>query len=121
MVNIYLDVNVLVDIIGERKCNFDVMIGNSDTTISVLSVHILSYLLKKKIPDEIFEKIVGRFKLVDLDNSMVKKALRGPTSDFEDNVQLYSAVAGECDYFLTLDKKLLKMKYFGKMRICDRL
>jgi len=44
--------------------------------------------------------------------------MTGPTDDFEDNVQLHSAVMGDCDYFLTMDKKLIKMKYFGKMRIC---
>lgn len=119
MANIYLDVNVLVDILGERKHDFSAMIGNNETTISVLSVHILSYILRRKAPDELLEKIVERFRMVDLDNTLVKKALQGPTSDFEDNVQLHSAVEAECDHFLTLDKKLLKMKFFGKMRICS--
>ncbi|MFZ2153068.1 MAG: hypothetical protein WAV41_03345 [Microgenomates group bacterium] len=121
MANIYLDVNILVDIFGERKHSFEVMIGDNCTVVSALSVHILSYILKMKIPDEMLNKIVNRFKVVDLDKNVVEKSLLGPTDDFEDNVQLYSGLEGECDYFLTMDKKLLRMKYFGKMKICDKL
>ena len=44
-------------------------------------------------------------------------SLDGPTKDLEDNIQLHSAAKTEADFFLTNDKKLLKMKFFGKMRI----
>lgn len=48
------------------------------------------------------------------------KALEGPTVDFEDNTQLHSAAEAECDYFLTNDEKLLKMKFFGKTRLTNK-
>lgn len=35
--------------------------------------------------------------------------------------QLHSAAEAECDYFLTSDKKLLAMKFFGKTRIVSTL
>lgn len=55
--------------------------------------------------------------VIPFSEDVLKKSLNGPTSDFEDNVQLHSAAEAECDYFLTNDEKLLKMKFFGKTEI----
>lgn len=55
--------------------------------------------------------------MIPFDSAIAEKALVGPTSDFEDNVQLHSAAEAECDIFLTEDKKLSDMKFFGKVRI----
>ena len=52
-----------------------------------------------------------------LTDKILDLALEGPVDDLEDNIQLHSASEAECDVFLTNDKKLLKMKFFGKMRI----
>lgn len=37
--------------------------------------------------------------------------------NLEDNIQLHSAAEAECDFFLTSDDKLLKIKFFGKTEI----
>ena len=37
------------------------------------------------------------------------------------NVQLHGAAASACDYFLTSDKALLKLGYFGHMSIVSSL
>ena len=121
MANIYLDVNILVDIVGKREFGVEKTIGKNNIVTSALSVHILTYVRKTKIPDNTVKKLVLGIEIVDFDKEIVRLALIGPTDDFEDNVQLYSAVEGGCDYFVTMDKKLLKMKYFGKMRICDKI
>lgn len=118
MVNIFLDVNKLVSLIkGEESEDLD----GYNLVISALSWHIVSYLMKWKMPNERLKKIFDVLESVEFDNKIVKKAMNGPTDDFEDNVQLHSAVAGECDYFLTMDQKILKMKFFGKMKISDKI
>lgn len=43
------------------------------------------------------------------------------SNDLEDNIQLNSAIKADCNFFLTFDKKLLKMKFFGKMKIVSSL
>jgi len=59
--------------------------------------------------------------LISLTDKIIDKALLGPTKDLEDNIQLHSAVEADCDIFLTNDKALLKMGYFGKTKIVDHL
>ncbi len=50
-----------------------------------------------------------------------ERALQGPTTDVEDNIQLHSSVEAGCDLFLTHDEALLNLTFFGKMRIASRL
>ncbi|MDP3973334.1 MAG: PIN domain-containing protein [Candidatus Daviesbacteria bacterium] len=118
MAKIFLDANVFIDIIEERKnINLD-QFGNDDLFISPLSVHILTYLYKYKIPHKKLSDSIEKYlTLIPLNNLIAYQALLGPTTDFEDNVQLYSAAEAECDFFLTEDKKLLNMKFFGKVQI----
>jgi hypothetical protein len=121
MVNIFLDVNKLVELInGGDTESYEGLRGNR-LVVSLLSWHIVCYLMRWKIPNKILKQLFSVLTSVEMDKIIVKKAMVGPTDDFEDNVQLHSAVVGDCDYFLTMDKKLLKMKYFGKMRISDRM
>ncbi|MBI2465542.1 hypothetical protein HYV64_05355 [Candidatus Shapirobacteria bacterium] len=118
MANIFLDVNKLISIIdggGEEG------LRRYELVVASLSWHIVSYLKKWKIPNKRLEKLFEVLVSVEMSNEIVKKAMIGPTNDFEDNVQLHSAMLGECDYFLTLDRELLKMKHFGKMQICDKI
>ena len=58
------------------------------------------------------------FQIVEFSDTILKRALEGPTPDFEDNVQLHSAAEAECDLFLSEDKKLLELKFFGKTQFC---
>jgi predicted nucleic acid-binding protein len=121
MENIFVDVNVLMDILGDREFGFEKVLDKKTITVSALSFHILMYIMRLKVPNSKLNKYRKSCLIVALNKKIIKDAMIGPTDDFEDNVQLHSAVVGECDYFLTLDKKLLRMKYFGKMRISDKL
>ena len=121
MENIFVDVNVLMDILGDRKFGFEEILDKKTITVSALSFHILMYIMKLKVPNSKLNKYRKSCLIVALNKKVIKDAMIGPSVDFEDNVQLHSAVVGNCDYFLTLDKKLLKMKYFGKMKIGDKL
>ncbi len=121
MVKTYFDINVLVDLIGDRKHDFWSMVKNHQIFTSTLAIHILMYVSKFKVPNEMIVDLIKNIIIIDFVEQMMEKAMIGPTDDFEDNVQLHSAVEADCDYFLTLDKKLLNMKYFGKMEIIDQI
>lgn len=122
MAKVFLDANAFVDFVEERG-NFDLkQLSGHSLFLSPLSIHIISYLYKYRIPEKkLDEKMRETFTLIPFDVTMTERALNGPMPDFEDNVQLHSAAEAECDLFLTSDEKLLKMKFFGKTRIVSIL
>ena len=118
MAKVFLDTNYFIDAI-HRKPEREVLesLENNIIYISPLSIHIYCYIFKIKIPDLRVREQKEKFQIVELSENLLDRALQGPTSDFEDNVQLHSAAEAECDVFLTEDKKLLDMKFFGKVKI----
>ena len=120
MAKVYLDTNIYIDAI-KRKPEINTQFFHHEIYHSCLSTHILFYSLKLKIPQQILQTILRKFRAIDLTASIIEKALNGPTPDLEDNIQLHSAAEAECDYFLTNDKKLLAMTFFGKTRIVNTL
>jgi len=121
MERVYLDANYLIDIFNERTAvrisDFEGML----LCVSPLSLHILSYIEKISIPHQEFSLLREFLFLVPMAVEIVENSLIGPTKDFEDNIQLHSAANSECSFFLTYDKKLLGMKFFGKTRIVEAL
>lgn len=123
MAKVYLDANKFIDLARRRDGWVDLRDGlvNYDIYTSVLNLHILGYVLKAKI-DKLFDivlEITNECDLLDFDKSIAELAFQGPTSDYEDNIQLHSAVKADCDIFLTSDRTLIKTAFFGKMRIMD--
>ena len=123
MDRVFLDTNILIDIFEHRRdVNLETL-SHYYLIYSPLSIHIYLYLYKIKIPlPEIYlfmQKLEA--DAAAFSGEILKKALEGPTSDFENNVQLHSAAEAECNYFLTNDEKLLKMKFFGKTRISNSI
>lgn len=121
MAKVFLDANVFIDLVEKRKPLDRKQLYIHYLYLSPLSIHILAYLYKYKVPDERLASIDRFFRLVPLDLELTIKALGGPTSDFEDNVHLHSAAEAECDFFLTGDERLLDLKFFGKMQILPDL
>lgn len=122
MAKIFLDTNIFIDAIhrAPEKRILDDLEGHVIYT-SPLSFHIYCYAFKIEIPNQ---KIIGqkeKFHIVDFFDDILNKSLEGPTIDLEDNIQLQSATETQCDIFLTNDKKLLKLKYFGKMKILSQI
>ena len=117
MARVYLDANFLIDTAKKRRPFNIASLKSHDLYISPLSLHILIYIAKYKIPDPELNRLKEYFYLVDFNEELVNKALLGPTNDFEDNVQLHSAAEAECDLFLTNDAKLLNLRFFGKTKI----
>lgn len=121
MAKIFLDANIFIDIVEKRRKIDKTQFLNHNLFITPLSIHLLTYLYKYKIPAKALKGINQRFSFVPFDGNLTLKALTGPTLDFEDNVQLHSAAEAECDLFLTEDRKLLNLKFFGKTRIVNTL
>lgn len=117
MAKIFLDTNIYIDIFRKRTSRDLEVLQGHDLFVSPLSIHVLAYIYKYKIPDRELNANSELFNIVSFDAKIVENALIGPTNDFEDNVQLLSAAEAECDIFLTQDKKLLLMKFFGKVKI----
>ena len=120
MANIFLDTNILIDLYGRDKSRTN-QINQHNSYISPLSCHILAYTNKIKIPNSKLNHLLENIGIVNLTQTILERSLSGPTDDLEDNIQLNSAAESDCQYFLTNDKFLLKIAYFGKMQIVNSL
>lgn len=121
MAKVYFDANYFIDLMEQRKQLELKQFFSHELYLSPLSIHIYTYIYKVKIPDQKLQNTLENFNIIPFDELETEKSLTGPTSDFEDNLQLHSAVTGECDYFLTTDRHLLDLGFFGKVRIADSL
>lgn len=120
MAKVFLDTNYILDIFMRRTKNLTET-GNNDLFLSPISFSIISYVHKLKMPSDKLQSILKDLFVINFTDTILKKSLTGPTADIEDNIQLHSASSSHCDYFLTSDKKLLKMKYFGEVEIVNSL
>ncbi len=120
MARIFLDTNFYIDITKRAKEKVEPLEGNL-LFISPLSTHILFYAHKLVVPDKEASEMQEQFGIVPLNKYILDKSLVGPTKDLEDNIQLHSAAEAECDMFLSSDKKLLDMKFFGKVQILPQV
>lgn len=122
MAKIFLDTNYFIDAVERRpeKAILEALLGHT-SFISPLSIAVYCYLYKIKVPNKQLSAQLKEFQIVDISYNINEKSLLGPSQDFEDNIQLHSAAEADCDFFLTFDQKLLKMKFFGKTKIVDSL
>lgn len=121
MAKVYLDTNYFIDLIEQRKAfNIEQFLSHT-LYLSPLSVHIYVYLYRLKMPNTKMGKLLEYFTLIPIDESITTNSLEGPTNDFEDNLQLHGSASSECDYFLTNDRHLLILRFFGKVQISDSL
>lgn len=121
MAKVFLDANYFIGLVNRAPEVDTEILDKHEGFISTLSCHILFYINKMDVPDEEINSFIDDFNLIDLSKDILDKALYSPTTDLEDNIQLYSASEAECDFFLTFDDKLLKLKFFGKTRIKNSL
>ncbi|HYD34801.1 MAG TPA: hypothetical protein VD999_01925 [Vitreimonas sp.] len=121
MAKIFLDANCFLRLMRGELQNAVPYLSSHKLFISTLSVHIALYVYKVNLPSQTFENFYQQFQSIDFSKELTQKALVGPTKDFEDNLQLHSAVTSRCSIFLTLDKKLLKMKSFETLNIMSPL
>lgn len=118
MAKVFLDTNYFIDAIHRRpeKQILEYLVGHVIYS-STLSFHIYCYVYKIKLPNEKVSAQKEKFQIVDFSEGVLERSLNGPTKDFEDNIQLHSAAESECDFFLTNDRRMLAMGFFGKVQI----
>lgn len=121
MAKVFLDANVFIDLVESRDTSFAKILEGNDLFVSPLSLEIWMYIYKRSIPYNKSEELFNTYNFIDYTLGIAQKSFTGPTPDFEDNVQLHSASDAECSVFLTKDTELLKLGYFGKVRISDNL
>lgn len=123
---LYLDTNVVIDLLdpaarerlGGGFYSYQ-QFHNHIVFISCLSVHIYMYITRSKVPSAKSSDLTMMFNLIALTKDITLRSLGGPTNDFEDNIQLHSAIAAGADMFITRDKQLLSMGYFGACQISN--
>jgi len=120
MAKVFIDSNILFDI-TERDIKRQNQIEGHHIFVSALSYHILFYTYKYRVPVKIVSAHKKQFSIIGLTDKILSMALEGPTPDLEDNIQLHSALAGSCQYFLTTDKKLLGLHSFGKTKKISKI
>ena len=117
MEKIFLDTNTFIDILEDRDPSLRDMLAGNALYISTASIPIWVYVYKLDI-DQINKSLIFEvFNLVSQTVEITKRAFTGPLKDYEDNIQLHSAAVSECSVFLTNDKEVLDLGYFGDMKI----
>lgn len=117
MARLFLDANYFFDLVEKRReIDKEQFVGHH-LYVSHLSLAILAYLYKYKMPSKKFGETFNAFTKAPLTDKIGLKALYGPTRDYEDNIQLHSATYAECNYFITNEKDLWRLKAFGEVII----
>jgi len=112
---VFLDANVILEIVLKDRPRFkqaheflDSL--SEDTAISLLTVHLLMHFGRKQdIADSILEKIIGENELLSVTpKDYVWASLNEQNKDFEDALQMATAIRNGCKQFATLDASLAK-------------
>ena len=109
MKKIFLDANILIDLITRRvKIDGIERIDFRQLYSSTLSAHILFYVNKIKYNSPEAKKsadILNHISLTPLTEEIVKNAYKVKYYDYEDTLQYLMALNAGCNYILTRDKK----------------
>lgn len=109
MKKIFLDANILIDLITRRvKIDGIERIDFRQLYSSTLSAHILFYVNKIKYNSPEAKKstdILNHISLTPLTEEIVKNAYKVKYYNYEDTLQYLMALNAECNYILTRDKK----------------
>ncbi len=120
MQKVYLDTNVLLDFLGERKGFYLPMARlltladekKIEVYVSAISMATTYYILSKyesaKAALEKIRKFKMLCKLSIIDDEVMERAINAGFSDFEDAIQYCSAVATGCDTIITRNEKDFK-------------
>lgn len=103
MKNVFLDTNILIDLIADRKpfSKYAIQIFHlsENKTIKLFasshSIATTYYILSKHIDDSSLRKIIDGLlnyvTIVSVDNDIIKKSLHSKHKDFEDAIQILCA------------------------------
>lgn len=112
MKKIFIDTNVLIDIITGRDgyMHSAQVLALSDKTdvslhVSVLTMANIAYILRKQFRGEAMRKylatIANRLFVDSLTDSQFQSSLSFESPDFEDSLQYFCAIENECSVIIT--------------------
>ena len=115
MKKVFLDTNILMDFVENRKNReyAETIIELGKTGViqlfaSYLSFANMGYILRKRQQEERYRMIRNARNIVTVlpcDVAQLDKVLSNPVKDYEDMLQYQCAVAGGCDVIITNNKK----------------
>lgn len=120
MSRLFLDTNVILDLLGERVPFFDsiakvaTLADQKKLTliVSPLSFTTIDYVLNKYETSESVLNKLRNFKIIcevcQVNEETIDKALNSSFKDFEDAVQYFSALQSNCSIILTRNGKDFK-------------
>lgn len=120
MQKVFLDTNIVIDFLGERKDFYEpvakvlTLADYKKITLftSPTSISNTYYLLSKFENSKIALEKIRKFKLICeisiMDNEVIEKAINSGFKDFEDAMQYFSALAANCDLIITRNEKDFK-------------
>jgi predicted nucleic acid-binding protein len=137
MKKIFVDTNILVDLLADRKpfSKYAVEIFNASENKKVklfTSSHSIAttyYLLKKFIDDSSLRKtllgLIEFMTVISVDTEVLTKGLRSKQKDFEDSIQIYCATSiDKMDCIVTRnvkDFKACEILVLTPNDLCSRL
>lgn len=113
--NVFLDTNVLLDVLGERQPFFDESarvwsLAESDKIQGMVSpitcaniYHIMRRHANRNQADKAMRLIRDIFHVVPCDQGIINQAIDAGLTDFEDAIQLFCAVHAKAVYLITRD------------------
>jgi predicted nucleic acid-binding protein len=120
MSRIFLDTNVILDLLGERVPFFDsiakvaTLADQKKLTliVSPISFTTIDYVLNKYETSESVLNKLRKFKIIcevcEVNEETIDKALNSSFKDFEDAVQYFSALQSNCSMIITRNGKDFK-------------
>ncbi|MES2837839.1 MAG: PIN domain-containing protein [Bacteroidota bacterium] len=121
MIKVFVDTNILIDLLADRKpfSKFAIEIFNKAENKKVKlytsshSIATTHYLLKKYIEEKelrsILYNLMEYINVISVDTDILKKGLKSKHKDFEDAIQIISAyTVDRIDYIVTRNIKDFK-------------
>ena len=117
---LFLDTNVVVDLLGEREEFYQSIAkiatladkGRLYLVVSALTYSTVYYLISRFEDKEIVKDKIRKFKVIaetsDLTNKVIDKGLSSKFVDFEDSLQYYCALNSDCNILITRNGKDFK-------------
>ena len=121
MKNIFLDTNVVIDFLADRKpfsldaaklFNFGVL-GKVKIYLSAVSYNNIYYILRQSLSNagtiKLLDELSEMAEIADVTKSIIKKSLKTDFKDFEDAIQYYCALSlNKIEFIVTRDTKDFK-------------
>lgn len=120
MDKLFLDTNVVLDLLGERVPFYESVAKIASLAdsvqitivVSALSYSTIFYLLSKFEDCEIVKEKLRKLKVIsetaDLTDRIIEKGLESNFNDFEDALQYHCAISKDCNIIITRNIKDFK-------------